>query len=189
MTAHIKGKCHIDMAKAGSTSTSVANFFKPQTSLNVIEAEARWSLFVAKHNLSFMTSDHANKLFVKMFPNSEIARKFKCSRTKTTAIVKGALAPYFLNSTLESMDNPFSIMIDESNDKTDKSCIILVCVLDNKVCDICKRFLDMPVVNNGTAANLFDARKSSLAKHGFDFSNAFSYMSDTTNVMKGASRY
>ena len=126
MTAHIKGKCHIDMVKAGSTSTLVANFFKSQTSLNVIEAEARWSSFVVKNNLPFMTSDHSNKLFVKMFPKSEVGRKFKCSRIKTTAIVKGALAPYFLNSTLESMDNPFSIMINESNDKTNKLCIFLV---------------------------------------------------------------
>ena len=49
------------------------------------------------------------------------------------------------------------MMMDESNDKTDKLCIILVHVFDLSVGDIRTRFLDMPIVNIGTARNLFDA--------------------------------
>ena len=48
------------------------------------------------------------------------------------------------------------------------------------------RFLDMPIVNIGTANNLFSALKSSLERFNLDFSNALAFMSDTTNVMKGA---
>jgi hypothetical protein len=44
----------------------------------------------------------------------------------------------------------------------------------------------MPVVNIGTADNLFRALKSSLEKHGLSFEKAVAFMSDTTNVMKGA---
>lgn len=77
-------------------------------------------------------------------------------------------------------------MIDESNDKTDKSCIILVRVLDPEVGDVCTRFWDMPIVNIGTASNLFSALKLSLEKFGIDFTKAVAFMSDTTNVMKGA---
>ena len=76
--------------------------------------------------------------------------------------------------------------MDESNDKTDKSCIILIKVLDSTVGDVCTRFLDMPVVNIGTATNLFSALKSSHENKGLDFSKAVAFMSDTTNVMKGA---
>ena len=43
----------------------------------------------------------------------------------------------------------------------------------------------MPVVNIGTASNLFDAVEECLASHGLDFSKVLSFMSDTTNVMKG----
>ena len=111
-------------------------------------------MFVSKHNLAFLTSDHATKLFPKMFPDSEIAKQFACGRTKTTAILKEALSHY-LKVTKESMSNQFSIMMDESNDKIDKSCIILVRVLDPAVGDVRTRFLDMPVVNIGTAKNLF----------------------------------
>ena len=80
---------------------------------------------------------------------------------------------------------PFSVMMDESNDKTDKSCIILIRILDHDVGDVRTRFLDMPVVNIGTARNLFDALKSSLPEKGLDFEKCIAFMSDTTNVMKG----
>ena len=121
-----------------------------------------------------------------MFPDSEIAKKFACGHTKTTAIIKQALAPHFLKMVTQSMSNPFSIMMNESNDKTDKSSIILVQVFDSEWCDVHTRFLDMPVVNIGTAHNLFEALKTSLTSKGLDFSKVVAFMSDTTNVMKGA---
>ena len=43
----------------------------------------------------------------------------------------------------------------------------------------------MPVVNIGTATNLFQALKESLTKNGRSFDNTVSFMSDTANVMKG----
>lgn len=165
VTTHVRGKHHRDMAVACS-SRSVTSFFRPTVSQGVIRAEALWVTFVAEHNLAFNTSDHATKLFSKMFPDSEMAQKFSCGRTKTTA-------------------KTFSEMMDESNDKTDKSCIILIRKLDFDVGDVRTRFLDMPIVNIGTAVNLFDALKLSLTKKGLDFEKCVAFMSDTTNVMKG----
>ena len=75
-------------------------------------------------------------------------------------------------------------MMDESNDKTDKSYIILVRVFDSGVGDVHTRFLDMPIVNVATARKLFDALKLSLSNK--DFSKCLAFTSDTTNVMKGA---
>ena len=91
---------------------------------------------MVEHNLGFKASDHATKLFHKMFPDSEVAKKFACGRTKTAAIIKGALAPqYYSDKMLENLkkSGPFSVMMDESNDKTDKSCIILIRILDHDV--------------------------------------------------------
>ena len=75
--------------------------------------------------------------------------------------------------------------MDESNDKTIKSYIILVRVLDEELGDIRTGFLDMPVVNIGNASYLFLALKDSLHSNGLDFNKSLSFMSDTTNVMKG----
>ena len=67
-----------------------------------------------------------------MFPDSEIAKKFACGHTKTAAVIKYALAPHYHKKTVQDTSN-FSVLMDESNDKTDKSCIILVGVLDLEV--------------------------------------------------------
>ena len=77
-----------------------------------------------------------------MFPDSEIARKLACGTTKTTAIVKEALSPYYHAKVMHNMSNPFSVLMDESNDKPDKSCIILVRVLDAELGNVKTKFLD-----------------------------------------------
>ena len=185
VSTHVAGTEHKKAFASSTTSRSILSMFNAGNSNQQIEAEVRWSMFVAKHNLAFLTSDHANKLFRKMFPDSKLAENFACGRTKITSIVKEALSPHYLKSVVDSMTFPFSLMMDESNDKTDKSCIILVRTVDGQCGEVRTRFLDMPVVNIGTAENLFHALKGSLAKHGLDFSKAMAFMSDTTNVMKG----
>ena len=42
--------------------------FQSQTQVSEaqIGAEARWSFFVAKHNIAVLTSDHATKIFSKI---------------------------------------------------------------------------------------------------------------------------
>ncbi len=182
---HVNGKRHKEAASAASSTCSVTSFFKPQHISRVTEAEARWALFTAKHNLSFLTSDHATKLFKTMFPDSEIAKAFACGHTKTAAIIKEALSPHFQKKTVTNLSNPFSLLVDESNDKVDKTCIILVRLLDPEVGNVCTRFLDMPVVNIGTVQNIFHALKGSLNKQGLDFTKAVAFMSDTASVMKG----
>ena len=187
VTSHLKTKKHSQMAKASTSTSAITTLFQrpPQRDLS-IEAEVRWATFIVKHNISFMSNDHASNLFQKMFSDSQIAKKFTCARTKTTAIVKTALSPYYSERVFESMrSSPFSLMMDESNDKSDKSCIILSTFLDPKIGEVRTRFVGMPVVNIGTAANLFEALNESLAKYGLGFSNAVAFMSDTTNVMKG----
>ena len=170
MTTHVRGKHHKDMAKASSSSLSVSSFFRPHTSLKIIEAESLWFKFVAMHNISFQASDHATKLFHRMVPDLEVAKKFSCGHTKTAAIIKEALSPHYLEKTLMDMSKFFSLLMDESNDKTDKSCIILVRLLDSDEGDVRTRFLDMPIVNIGTAQNLFRGLKESLSSKGLDFS-------------------
>ena len=40
----------------------------------MIEVEGLWASFVVGLNLAFNASDHATKLFPKMFPDSEVAK-------------------------------------------------------------------------------------------------------------------
>ena len=172
MVTHINTKRHKEAGKAITTSKSVSSFIRRDISSSTINAECLWAMFTAKHNLAFLSSDHANKLFREMFPDSEIAKKFACGRTKATAIVKEALSPFYHKKVVTNLSNAFSLLTDESNDKVDKSCIILVRVFDSDLGDVKTRFLDMPVVNVGNAHNLFRALKDSLEKYGLAFSKA-----------------
>ena len=79
VTTHVRGKHHREMEMSASSSQSVRSFFRPEVQKSVNEAEARWSLFVVNHNLSFQTSDHATKLFKVMFPDSSIAKSLVVS--------------------------------------------------------------------------------------------------------------
>ena len=88
-------------------------------------------MFFAKYNVAFLASDHASKRFKQMFPDSNIARNFVCTRKKATAIV---VAPHYTTKLATSLaSQPFAILIDKSIDTTDKSCIILVRTLDKYV--------------------------------------------------------
>ena len=139
-----------------------------------------------EHNLSFKASNHSTKIFRKMFPDCGVAKKFACGRTKTSATLTEAWAPYHDRQMLFKLDKNFlfSVMMDESN-KTNKSFIVLIQIFDIDAGDIQTKFIDMPVINIGTALNLFNALKLTLKKKGLSF-DILAFMSDNTNVMKGA---
>ena len=76
-----------------SQSTITAASFQRDVQSEVTTAEIYFTTFVAEHNLPFLAADHFTKLCKVMFPDSKIALGFASGRTKTTAIVKYALAP------------------------------------------------------------------------------------------------
>ena len=125
----------------------------------VTRAETLFSNFAAEHNLSFTVSDHFTDLCKKMFPDSKIAEKFACKRTKCTQIVKQAIAPDLWRTLIKRCKKqPFTILCDESNDRgTDKCFAILARTCEEETRSVNTRILDMPVVNIGTGANLYTA--------------------------------
>lgn len=54
-----------------------------------------WVIKVVMSHYSFNSSEGASNVFGAMFPDSEIAKQFKCSATKCTYIVSLGMAPYF----------------------------------------------------------------------------------------------
>ena len=115
-----------------------------------------------------------------------MAQAFSSAKTKTTCIVKGALAPSFLNPVIEMCrGGPFSILCDEGNDSEDKNLAILVRMWDSNLGKPMTRFFAMPVCNIGTAEMLFQHIDSALATNGVSWSNVVGLESDTTNAMVG----
>jgi len=144
--------------KSIQSTPTVASLFTPSNVDKVTKAELLFSNFVAEHNLPFLVADHFTELVKVMFPDSDIAKKFKCKRTKTTHIVTEALAPCLDEKVSEQCKtNTFSILVDESNDAGgEKSVAVLVRVFDQKIRRIATRFLDLPTCNIGTGLNIFN---------------------------------
>lgn len=74
---------------ASSSQSTVSTFFsKTDEDMDVINAETLFVGFLTEHNIPLAVSDHAGALFKRMFPDSKIAKKYSCGRTKTSCIVK-----------------------------------------------------------------------------------------------------
>ena len=147
-------KTHLlkDTGAQPSISSSLSSSSRLLLQEQVITAELYFTSFIVQHNLSFASSDHFTKLCKLMFPDSQIAKNFSCSRTKTKAIVTHALAPATDSLVSEAcVRGPFSILCDEGNDKLDKKYFaIIVRYWDECVGKVVTRFLATPVCNIAT---------------------------------------
>jgi len=75
----------------------------------------------------------------------------------------------------------FFIMMKESSDNPDKSCILLVRGFDSKAGDLHARLVDMHVI--GTAQSHLCTERE-LHKNGLDYSNCLAAVINATNSMK-----
>ena len=137
---------------------------------STLESEVLFCQFVAEHNLPAAIADHFTYLVHRMFPDSEAAASFTFKHAKTSQVIKGSLAPAFTKPVIERCKTgPFSLMIDESNDKNEaKRLAILVRVFEEGN-SAKTRILDMPAVPGGRAQQIFDAVESVLRYADFLF--------------------
>ena len=73
----------------------IAALFKATTPDKVTKAEVIFSTFIAEHNIPFAAADHFTSLCQRMFPDSEISKKYACCLTKLTHIINSAVTPHF----------------------------------------------------------------------------------------------
>ena len=142
----------------------------------VINAEVLFTGFLFEHNIPLAVSDHAGPLFRKMFPDSTIAKKYSCARTKTTAVLNGAMAPEMTLSLVDLKVEPFSLNVDGSNS---------VRIFDVNRGHVCLRFLDMCASSISTADGIFTKLDTALTKMGLECSRWVGFSVVNTNVNVG----
>ena len=140
-----------------------------------------------EHNIPLAVSDHAGPLFRKMFPDSTIAKKYSCARTKTTAVLNGAMAPEMTLSLVNMMKvEPFSLNVDGSNDNDLlKMYPLCVRIFDVNRGHVCLRFLDICASSLATADGIFTKLDAALTKHILQWSRCVGVSVDNTNVNVG----
>ena len=154
---------------------------------DVIRSETLFTNFVAEHNLPIAVADHFTRLCKQMFPDSKIAKKFTCGRTKTTMIVKNAIAPALEEEHVKQCKTvPFSFRCDECNDTNQqKTLAIVVKYFDEVRVRVVAGFLDMPICNIGTAQSIFDQLNATFEAKGIPWKKVVAFISDNCNTMVG----
>ena len=83
---HEQTRVHQAIQKSQRGATSLTSYFSsmrgPTREQSVIEAEVKFGYFLGEHHIPLCVADHCAKLFVSMFPDSAIAKSFKCGRKK-----------------------------------------------------------------------------------------------------------
>ncbi|XP_060124937.1 uncharacterized protein LOC118080162 isoform X1 [Zootoca vivipara] len=151
----------------------------------VIKAEVKMAMLCAKNNISFTFCDDFNKCVADIFPDSAIARKYSAGKTKTTQIIKGAIAAELDDELAKTCrSQPFSLMCDELNRKAVKEFVIMARLYDEANLQVVTRFFEMPICKVGNAENLYEKLSEALRKRGIPWENLIAFNSDNASVMK-----
>lgn len=119
---HLKGK-------KGQQTLSVSSF-KGSSGIDeaVKKADLHLAAFVSEHNLSFNIMEHLPNLIKTICPDSEIAKKIQCSRTKCSALIKNCIGKQNEMDIYDILKNTkFSLIVDESTDRGCTKHLAVIC--------------------------------------------------------------
>lgn len=129
---------------------------------SVLSAEVLWSCKTVTSHYSCASSADTDKLFQVMFPDSQIARQFKCGATKCDYLIRFGLAPFFEKRLLDKLSQPgtvYTVSFDESLNRH----------LQEEQMDLLLRFWDKElnrvVTRYFTSEFLGHTRSDDLLKH------------------------
>lgn len=188
---HVGSKKHGEYSKLEKERPqSLSNFFpssKDALALKTTKAEAALVDLIVKKNLPVAIADDFTKFINLNFPDSEIAKKFACGRTKTSAITHH-LADNVKARLLRRMkDHAFTISTDGSNDAHSKLYPIVVRSFDEEAGEVRSDVLSVPdCKDSATGRNIFELLNQELTPCGIAWSNCLGLGSDNANVMTGS---
>ena len=117
--------------------------------------------------------------------DGDVAKGFSCARTKTTAILNGAVAPAFKRELIESMQRqPFTLATDGSNDTG----LLKMNPITVKIFDSNRHRIDTGTtdgVNAATSAEIFSKILDVLRTCNVSWNNCVGFSVDNTSVNLG----
>ena len=186
---HVESKKHESNANLQNSNSNLLSFFEKRESpmeLQVTNAETLFTHFIIEHNVPIAVSDHAGPLFRKMFPDTEIAKKYGCARTKTSAIIDN-LSRDKIETIVETLQKTFfACATDGSNDVNTQLYPIVVRYYNKEIDQIMTALLSMPSCNEScTGENIFNLLNREFVKYNIPWGNCVSFGCDNASVMTG----
>ena len=190
---HEQTRVHQAVQKSQSGSTSLTSYFSstrgPTREQSVIEAEVKFGFFLGEHHIPLCVADHCAKLFISMFPDSAIAKSFKCGRKKATAVVE-VVAQEVKQGILSRLEESqfFSIQIDETTDiGVNQQCGVMLRFFDNTEGKVRCTFYNLVTLESATADGIFQCLDKLFSDDGvLKYSNLVGLGSDGASVMLGS---
>lgn len=181
---------------------SVNSFKKQQTLFNmpcticnctkfenqIKSAELYLCAYGVEHNIPFNSMTHLTKLLPKICPDSKIAEHVSCVKTKSEAIMKNVVGQVEKNKLILCLQNNyFSIIADESTDRSVIKHMALVARVVNSNFTTSDYFLSLIPIQSATAQSLFNHIIEFFKTNSIDYKkNMIGFASDGANVMMGS---
>lgn len=181
---------HISNAEAHSNQPQLLFKSKDDHRDDVIRAEVLFTEFLIKHNIAHSVADDVSLLFKKMFPDSAIAKQYKCGGSKTKALAD-EMALINTEALIEKLKvTPFALATDGSNDTEHQLYPLIVRCYDLKESPpISWEVLNVPeCVNECTGENIYNLIHSSFIDNSLSYDNLLAVSVDNTNVMVGSKK-
>ena len=156
---HQEMKLHKHSEKDGVCVLPLQSYFGPIREEFVIHAQVLFAHLLGAHHLAFQLGDHCTKLLKLMFPDSSIAKEFKCRHTKATAVLKVIAQDCWKNISAAVRETKyFSLQTDETTDNTvTQQAAFMLQFFDNTQGHVRCVFFALESIERETAELLFNA--------------------------------
>ncbi|XP_041844096.1 uncharacterized protein LOC121641831 [Melanotaenia boesemani] len=200
---HRKSASHTKRVAQKEASQSMDMFLlKPKQDSNidkVTAAEITSVYHTVQHSQSYRSEDCGNKLTSILFPDSEIAKKMSCGRTKAASIVTDVLAPASVEICLGELKTPvvqdlpsdkkahtpfFSVASDSSNHGKTKLFPLSLRYWTPEL-GLKNKILDFYEDSHESAATIHQQITSRLEEHGLQLDMISAYTADNASVNYG----
>ena len=107
LNTYLQSEKHRKAVRWAAASTKMTNYFVTAGSKckdEITAAEGTLTFHAVKYHHSFLSMDCTSVLLNKIFPDSNVAKKFRSGRTKTEKVVTSLLAQYSIDAVLKSFE-------------------------------------------------------------------------------------
>ena len=188
---HVDSEKHKKAVRGEKSSAKVTDCYSKsgtQIEDNVAAAEATMAFHTVKHHQSYKSNDCTSTLIRKVFPDSNISKKYSCARTKVEAIVNNVLSPmtvqYALNDIQEHGVMYLGVATDGSNHQSIKLFPIVIQYFDWINGGLQSKLLEVRSTTNETFLTIANEVKETLTKMDL-FEKCVSFTGDNCNTNFG----
>jgi hypothetical protein len=188
---HMQGKGHKDAFKMitdfSTSHPNIKELFGPSES-SVAKVEIKLCSFIVEHNLPIHLSDDLLALVCSLVPTDKTIQKATLGKQKATNIIHQVLGFNTLKESItELKSHKFSLIVDETTDRTQKSQLaILVTYFNSTTFKMDNYLIDIVQLDDGKADTIYKAIVECFEQKGIPMENIIGFCADTCNVMFGA---